>query len=158
MAKTVTTLNSLEREVARRINIALNGEAKTVVEDCLKKHIKEDVLDVYEPKVYTRRGQEVGALEADSSIQSSVRDCTLTVKDVAVPNEQQFEGTQYNNGTNTPLAEMIEYGKVQNVWHSPPDAAYLHPRPFVENTKKEIKGNSAIRKDIKTAIRKQFPD
>lgn len=56
MAKTVSTQKGLELELQRRINLALNGGAKTAVENCLKKHIQEDVLDVYQPKVYERRG------------------------------------------------------------------------------------------------------
>ena len=47
MAKTVSTQKGLELELQRRINLALNGGAKTAVENCLKKHIQEDVLDVY---------------------------------------------------------------------------------------------------------------
>ena len=74
MAKTVSTQKGLELELQRRINLALNGGAKTAVENCLKKHIQEDVLDVYQPKVYKRRGQGEGALEADSSVVSSVRE------------------------------------------------------------------------------------
>ena len=62
-------------------------------------------------------------------------------------------------GTNTPLAEMVEKGDVKNIWGSPPDAAYLHPRPFVANTAKEIAdGNSAVHGEIVTAIKEQFPD
>lgn len=50
MAKTVSTQKGLELELQRRINLALNGGTKTAVENCLKKHIQEDVLDVYQPK------------------------------------------------------------------------------------------------------------
>lgn len=112
MAKTVSTQKGLELELQRRINLALNGGAKTAVENCLKKHIQEDVLDVYQPKVYERRGQGEGALEADSSVVSSVREHVLTVKDIGVPNESAVGG-QYKTGTNTPLAEMVEKGDVK---------------------------------------------
>mgnify|MGYP001081507266 CR=1 FL=1 len=150
MAKTVSTQKGLELELQRRINLALNGGAKTAVENCLKKHIQEDVLDVYQPKVYERR--------ADSSVVSSVREHVLTVKDIGVPNESAVGG-QYKTGTNTPLAEMVEKGDVKNIWGSPPDAAYLHPRPFVANTAKEIAdGNSAVHGEIVKAIKEQFPD
>lgn len=158
MAKTVSTQKGLELELQRRINLALNGEVKTTVENCLKKHIQEDVLDVYQPKVYQRRGQTEGALEADSSVVSGVREHVLTVKDIGVPNESALGG-HYKTGTNTPLAEMVEKGDVKNIWHSPADAAYLHPRPFVANTAKEIAdGNSAAHTEIINAIKKQFPD
>ena len=158
MAKMVSTQKGLELELQRRINLALNGGAKTAVENCLKRHIQEDVLDVYQPKVYERRGQGERALEADSSVVSSVREHVLTVKDIGVPNESAVGG-QYKTGTNTPLAEMVEKGDVKNIWGSPPDAAYLHPRPFVANTAKEIAdGNSAVHGEIVKAIKEQFPD
>ena len=163
MAKTVSTQKGLELELQRRINLALNGGAKTAVENCLKKHIQEDVLDVYQPKVYERRGQGEGALEADSSVVSSVREHVLTVKDIGVPNESAVGG-QYKTGTNTPLSGATfevkaPDGTVKNIWGSPPDAAYLHPRPFVANTAKEIAdGNSAVHGEIVKAIKEQFPD
>lgn len=41
MAKTVNSIAALQKEMQRRINIALEGEAKQVVEDTIKKHVQD---------------------------------------------------------------------------------------------------------------------
>ena len=81
MAKTVSSLAELDKEVRRRIDVALNGEVKNVVEDCMKDHIQRDVFAAYTPKVYERRGDS--GIEGEGNIESTVKDGLLTVKNVA---------------------------------------------------------------------------
>ena len=68
MAKTVNSIAALQKEMQRRINIALEGEAKQVVEDTMKKHVQDDVLGAYEPVMYERRGS--GGIDDETNIRA----------------------------------------------------------------------------------------
>lgn len=159
MAKTVSSLASLEKEVARRINIALNGEVKEIVEECFEKHIQDDVLGAYNPKVYERRG-DVG-IEGKNNIVSTVRDRTLTVKNIAKLEGPRIDGYSPSRASSTEFSKLLE-GEgdgVANIWGSPSNAGYLKPRRFVTNTKNEISNSSSrVNRKIKKAIKNQFPN
>ena len=128
MAKTVNSIAALQKEMQRRINIALEGEAKQVVEDTIKKHVQDDVLGAYEPVMYERRGS--GGIDDETNIKSTVRDHVLTVKDVAplegprVPGIQPAEPARLNS---------------QNCWKDMAKALLTH-------------GDPAIRIGVSTAV------
>lgn len=159
MAKTVSSLSSLEKEISRRINIALNGEVKDAVEKCLEKHIEQDVLSAYKPKVYKRRGGS--GIEGKGNIVSTVRDRTLTVKDVAKLEGPRIDGYSPSNASSTEFSKLLEGegNGVANIWNSPSNAGYLKPRRFVTNTKQEVsRSGSRVNEQIKKAIKNQFPN
>ena len=159
MAKTVSSLSSLEKEISRRINVALNGEVKESVEKCFEKHIKDDVLSAYSPKVYERRGS--GGIEGKENIQSTVRDRVLTVKNVATLEGPRIKGFEASHASSTEFSKLLEgQGKgVANIWGSPSSAGYLKPRRFVTNTKDEVSNpGSKVHKEIVDAIKSQFPE
>lgn len=156
MAKMVGSLAELDKEVRRRIDIALNGEIKDAVEDCMKEHVQRDVLSAYRPKVYERRGE--GGIEGKGNIESTVKDGLLTVKNVAKLEGPRVPGYEASTATRTGLAQLLEgQGKgVANIWGSPSGAGYLKPRPFVSNTKQDVVSGKTHGKIVK-AIKKQFP-
>lgn len=157
MAKTVSTVRGLENEVQRRINIALHGDAADAVKECLQKHVESDVLGVYSPKEYERRG--AGGLEGEGNIKATVRDKVLTVKDVATIEGPRIPGYEASTSSQTEFAKLIEgYGKgVANPWGARP-GAWMKPRPFVTNAKAEVaNGNSNVHKRIVKAVKNQFP-
>lgn len=159
MAKTVSSLSSLEKEVSRRINIALNGDIKDSVEKCFEKHIQDDVLSAYSPKVYERRGSD--GIEGKENIQSTVRDRVLTVKNVATLEGPRISGYKASRASSTEFSKLLEgQGKgVANIWGSPSSAGYLKPRRFVSNTKEEISNpGSKVHQEIIKAIKDQFPE
>ena len=159
MAKTVSSLSSLEKEISRRINVALNGDIQDSVEKCFEKHIHTDVLSAYSPKVYERRGES--GIEGKENIQSTVRDRTLTVKNVAKLEGPRIEGFKASKASSTEFSKLLEgQGKgVANIWGSPSSAGYLKPRRFVSNTKEEISNpGSKVHQEIIKAIKDQFPE
>ena len=156
MAKVVGSLSELDAEIRRRINTALNGEVKDIVEDCMKDHIQRDVLSAYKPKVYKRRGN--GGIEGEGNIESTVKDGMLTVKNIAKLEGPRVPGYEASTATRTGLAQLLEgQGKgVANIWGSPSSAGYLKPRPFVSKTKQDVASGKAHGK-IVSAIKKKFP-
>ena len=156
MAKTVSSLAELDKEARRRIDVALNGEVKNVVEDCMKDHIQRDVFAAYTPKVYERRGDS--GIEGEGNIESTVKDGLLTVKNVAKLEGPRVPGYTASTATQTGLAQLLEgQGKgVANIWGSPSSAGYLKPRPFVTNTKRDVASGKAHGQIVR-AIKKQFP-
>ena len=158
MAKTVSSLSSLEKEMQRRINQALEGGVKTEVEMCLKKHIQSDVLAKYEPVMYERRSG--GGIDDPANIKSTVRDKVLTVKDVASLEGPRLPGYSASRASQTEFAKLLEgQGKgVANPWGGR-NGAWTKPRPFVTNAKEEImRENSMAHKRILKEIKKQFPE
>lgn len=158
MAKTVNSIAALQKEMQRRINIALEGEAKQVVEDTMKKHVQDDVLGAYEPVMYERRGS--GGIDDETNIKSTVRDHVLTVKDVAPLEGPRVPGYIASRASQTEFAKLLEgYGKgIADPWGSR-YTNWRKPRPFVTNAKEEVaRSNSRANAKIKKAIKKQFPE
>lgn len=158
MAKTVNSLASLQKEVQRRINVALEGEAKQATEECLKKHIQNDVLGAYEPVMYERRG--AGGIDDEANIKSTVRDHVLTVKDVAKLEGPRVPGYSASGASQTEFSKLLEgYGKgIANPWGSQ-YTNWRKPRHFMTNAKEEVaRPNSRVNAKIKKAIKNQFPE
>lgn len=154
MAKTVNTLVGLEKEMQRRINIALNGGVKDATEMCLKKHVQTDVLAKYSPVLYERRGS--GGIDDPANIKSTVRDRVLTVKDVAPLEGPRIPGYSASHASQTEFAKMLE-GGVANPWGG--RGTWVKPRPFVSRAKEEVVNpGSAVHGKILKEIKKQFPE
>lgn len=149
MAKSCTTFTSLNKEVMRRVNVALRGDVNKIVRKKLEKHIRSDVLKTYTPKVYERRGAD--GIEGENSIVSSVENGVLRVRNEAKPEAPRLPGNPVTGGR-TALAKLIEKG-AHNPWNNV-GYVWTKPRRFVSNTQQEI--NQAPDAILK-AIEKQFP-
>lgn len=158
MAKTVSSIAALQKEMQRRINIALEGDIKNEVEGCLKKHIQQDIMNAYEPVMYERRSS--GGIDDETNIVSTVRERELKVRDVAKLEGPRIDGYTASGSSATEFSKLLEgYGKgIANPWGSR-YTRWRKPRPFITNTKEEIaRPNSQANARIKKAIKKQFPE
>lgn len=149
MAKSCTTFNSLNKEVMRRVNVALRGEVNTIVRKKLEKHIRTDVLRTYTPKEYKRRGEH--GIEGAQNIVSTVENGVLRVRNEAKPDTPRLPGYTLRGGR-TALAKLIEHG-ANNPWNGV-SYVWTKPRRFVSNTQQEINDAPGA---ILRAIEKQFP-
>ena len=129
-------LKELERYINEQAKKALqNGKyVKNTVIETGKKHVDKDVYSVYTPKIYERSGLLKESWDVEN-----------TDDGIAVFNTRT-DGEKY-------IPETIEYGI--NYDYSGYGYAYEQPRPFIAETRRELKDSNilkeAMKKDLKDA-------
>ncbi|PLR99648.1 hypothetical protein [Bacillus sp. T33-2] len=119
-------VNSMAKEAMVKGNSVKNEVIETG-----KRHVQTDVYDVFSPRVYSRTGQ----LKEDWKTEE-------TADGIAVYNDRNEDGKN--------IADTIEHGRNYDY-----EFEYSNtPRPFIENTRKELAGSNrltnALRKDLKS--------
>jgi hypothetical protein len=138
---TFDNLKDLEKFLNEKIRKSLANEVADVARDTMSDHVKSDVYDVYEPSQYERTGD----LYKDIST-TMKNDNTLIVK-----NESRDEES------GRLIAPVVEYGvgyewEESRIYNMQP-----FPRPFVENTAKELEKGKA-KNALAEGLRKQGVD
>jgi hypothetical protein len=138
---TFDNLKDLEKFLNEKIRKSLANEVADVARDTMSDHVKSDVYDVYEPSQYERTGD----LYKDIST-TMKNDNTLIVK-----NESRDEES------GRLIAPVVEYGvgyewEESRIYNMQP-----FPRPFVENTAKELEKGKA-KHALAEGLRKQGVD
>ncbi len=151
----------LVSQINQKAQSALKSEVFEEVRDVYQKHIDSDVYDAYSPHQYQRRDMG-GGLIADDNIVGNVNGNTLEVKDIASLNDFNFNGEIISHSSSgTELAEIIEYGSAYSG-----NAPYLFdgdmsgqpwavPRPFTENTIKDLQSNKQHIKALRQGLNRQ---
>lgn len=144
---TFNSFDALQNEIMHRADEALKNEVSDMVKEKLKEHVQTDVYDAYgsqEPLIYSRRKANGGLLD-DSNITSKLntrsgkdgaRKSTLTVRDEAHIEGPRIEGYSEQPGQ-TPLAALLESGKVKNPWTGY-RGSWTKARKFVTKTQSDI--------------------
>jgi hypothetical protein len=135
------SLKDLEKYLNDKIRNALAKEVADVARNTMSDHVKSDVYDVYEPSQYQRTGD----LYKDIST-TMKNDNTLIVKNEARDDE-----------SGRLIAPVVEYGigyewEESRIYNMQP-----FPRPFVENTAKELEKGKA-KNALAEGLRKQGMD
>jgi hypothetical protein len=135
------SLKDLEKYLNDKIRNALAKEVADVARNTMSDHVKSDVYDVYEPSQYQRTGD----LYKDIST-TMKNDNTLIVKNEARDEE-----------SGRLIAPVVEYGvgyewEESRIYNMQP-----FPRPFVENTAKELEKGKA-KHALAEGLRKQGVD
>jgi hypothetical protein len=120
-------LSDLEKYLTEKINSALRTEVAEEARDTMQEHVMSDVYAKYEPSQYVRTGE----LYQDILTQM-VDDNTLSI-----------ENTRRDEETGRLIAPIIESGvgytwKDSRIYNMQP-----FPRPFVENTAKDLENGKA---------------
>lgn len=157
--KTFNNLKDLELYLKNVVNDVLSDEVAEMVKDKQQDHIMDDVYLQYnivdgqrkEPYVYDRRYYEGGLVDRDNIV-AKVEDGTLTVTNI----------TKGQDGVDN-LAGLIEYGDNsaygQYDWKYNRDNTqdqYLSPRPFIENTRREIAEKKLHVSSLKKGLEKRL--
>lgn len=149
--KHFTDINALLADVQKSINKSLKNEVMDAVREVELSHIERDVLSVYTPSIYERRGS--GGIEDMRNIIGTVKDGRLTVENVTPFNEDY--GTR-NRGTG--LGYMINEGG--NSEHDYDygfrtiEAPYSQPRQFIDNTIEELDKTEIIEDALAKGMKK----
>lgn len=110
-----------------------NSETQRTMIDTGKRHVQEDVYDVYEPKVYARSGQ----LKEDWEIENTENGISMT-------------NTRTDEETGGNVARTVETGKGYT-YRFPFSNV---PRPFIENTYAELSLSNKLENAVKSDLKK----
>lgn len=146
------SLKALEKYLKNAITKSLKDSPPIAVKNLMMKHILRDVYSVYTPKEYVRRYSSEGLLSEDNVVIDNKRGNRIEI----------WNKTKRNiNYTNLYLAPVIEYGHkkaisngYQGYSYPNPDYAYYYPRPFIKNTRNDLKMNKQHIKALKQSLKK----
>lgn len=153
MGKSFSSLKQLEQYIIQQVNSSLKEEIAEMVKEKISDHVKSDVYDKHpNPVMYKRRGFIEGSLglgdvtRMDSKL---IEDGILEV----VNNADFNHPFAYNHGgygdvdLDESLAHNIEFG------YGLQDAPFNQPRPFIKNTREEIKSKGLHVQAMKSALK-----
>ncbi len=151
MKENYTDIDSLLRDLKSDIEDTLMDEVLDEVREIELQHIEDDVLGVYSPKIYQRRG--IGGIDDPDNIVGCIEDMQLVVDNVARFNDGY--GT-YNHGVG--LADLINDGSGKNGAFYDYDGEFTRPRPFLDNTIEEIEHTDSVEDALAKGLRKRNYD
>ena len=145
-------LKELEKELYKRINIALDEDVADTVKEVMTDHIIQDVYDAYEPTAYQRRYDDGGLLDPDNIIATLGNNGEMLVQNITLGSEyyyipsikRSFRSANVDNF----IAPIIEYGKGY-------DVVDIFPRPFIQNTHDDLEENHYHTQAMKQSLKKQ---
>ena len=134
------------------IEDTLSKEVFDEVRQIEMEHIHHDVLNIYHPKLYERRG--IGGIDDPRNIIGTVKDMVLTVDNVT---EFNTKGFTWNKGNN--LADLINEGEggVSHLYYDYP-GKFTRPRPFLDNTQEEIDRTNRVDRALEKGMKKRGYD
>lgn len=145
------SMNDFAKQVGILLDNILFDEVYEAVRDVQLEHIAEDVMDVYRPAEYERRDN---GLENPGNIWAS----RSSQNELVVENVTQFNPDYGTENYGYGLVGLIEYGDGWNGlyydYRPKKNARYLKPRPFIANTRADLKTNKqhiqALKDGLKT--------
>lgn len=148
------SLKSLNQYIEKQINNSLKEEVFEAVRKVELIHVGEDVIEVYTPVRYARRDTR-GIEDPENIIAAPPKDGVLEVENI----------TQFNPGYDTEnfgygVVGLIEYGdgwngyryEIPRLGGLPP---YNQPRPFIHNTREDLKANKQHVAALKDGLNKR---
>ena len=145
-------LKELEKELYKRINIALDTDVTDIVKDVMTDHIIQDVYEAYEPTVYQRRYTNGGLLDPDNIIATLGNNGEMLVQNVAMGNEYYYipsiKRSFRSANADKFISPIIEYGIDY-------DVVGVFPRPFMQNTHDDLEQNHYHTQAMKQSLKKQ---
>lgn len=142
---TVNNLNDLIKYLNKEIQKSLETDVAKKVVKVAEDHVQTDVYDVYKPKVYERTGKLKESFEVKP-----------------VPNGIEIENTRTDRGRYIP--EIIEYGHekseqgYEHPAYYPNGDNFTQPRPFIENTEKQILEENIHVNELKKSLKSKGID
>jgi hypothetical protein len=142
---TFKKLSDLEKYIKGQIPEILKQDVAPEVIETMKEHIQTDVYDAYSPTAYVRRREDGGLLDDDNFSAEMVSEDTLKVKNTTTDSENKYKD----------IVPIIEYGvgytwEKSRIYQSQP-----YPRPFVRNTRQELK-EGRLKEIIAKSLKKRF--
>lgn len=134
---TYNDIDKLLNDIRVDIEDVLMDEVLDEVKDIELEHIQDDVLNVYTPKIYERRGH--GGIDDPENIVGEVNNMRLTIDNKTKFNDGY--GT-YSHGDG--LADLINGGDGTCGYYYDYPGEFQLPRPFLDNTEYEIERTNRV--------------
>jgi hypothetical protein len=135
------SLADLEKYLNQQIKKSLLNEVADVARDTMSKHVMSDVYQAYEPTQYQRTGD-------------LYKDISTTMKN---DNTLEIENVARDEESGRLIAPVVESGEGYEWEKSRIYQMQPFPRPFVENTAKELE-NGLAKQALVDGLRKQGLD
>lgn len=150
MKKSYDDIEFLLIDAKKDIDSTLASEVFEEARDCQLEHVEMDVFSVYQPKEYLRRSS--GGIDDPGNIIGEVKDGILTVENITPFNPGYGTG---NHGS--VLAELINggHGSGGYYYDYPSYGAYTYPRPFIDNTVKDLEMSNRLEDAMKKGLAKR---
>lgn len=148
---TYDDIDSLLKDLKSDIEDTLAHEVMDEVKKIELRHIQDDVLSTYSPKIYQRRA--IGGIDDPDNIVGEVRNMQLEVDNVTEFNDDY--GT-FNHGTG--LADLINDGESRHGYYYDYDGEFTQPRPFIDNTIEEIEHTNSIEDTLAKGLKQRNYD
>lgn len=166
MATKIDT-SKLRKALEDKINDVLRKDAYRAVQEVERMHVYEDVYSAYgPPRIYKRRGESGGLADMGNMILQP-GDMEITVTNQTVfNNAYDYRGPMpfipppnYGNE----LALLVERGNgggghIYNYPYPTAPGDFLPPRPFIQNTYKELTETPVLRVAIVSGLRRRGVD
>jgi len=156
---TVNSLKDLEKILQNKINSSLEKEVTNTVRNTMVRNIEDTVYGAYKPIEYNRRSIDDG-LADPSNIGGVLVNGELQVFNATITNPEihvnGYNGISQNEGEY--LTPIIEYGKNYDFNSENGDLGYEQPRPYVENTREELKATKDYITAFKQGLKRQGID
>jgi hypothetical protein len=125
----------------KMINSTLKQEVASEAVETMQEHVQSDVYDPYSPVMYERQGYDGGLIDRDNIEVEIKSDNTISIENI------RFDGDRE-------VAQIIESG-----------SGYTYdfefngvPRPFTENTRKELESSNRLQLEMAKGLRKRGLD
>lgn len=148
---TYDEIDSLLKDLKSDIEDTLTHEVLDEVKNIELRHIEDDVLSTYSPKIYQRRA--IGGIDDPDNIIGEVHNMQFEVDNVIEFNDDY--GT-FNHGIG--LADLINDGESRHGYYYDYDGEFTQPRSFIDNTIEEIEQTSSVEDALTRGLRKRSYD
>ena len=137
------TIKELNEYIKKQLAASMQKVGETV-ERVVREHVDKDVYQAYSPKVYEQ------TFELRESLHTKTPRVKNDVVEVEVkhntdlihsyePNQHHSVVEDYNpQDVSAWIPYLVSEGQTYNLWDDNSDAAYLKPRPYFDNAKKEL--------------------
>ena len=144
------SLKELRNYIEKCINDSLENEVLETVKKIEISHVEEDVFNVYSPSAYERRCV-LGIDDSDNIVGNITQNGVLEIENIT-----EFNPEYETENRGLGLVKLIEYGHGTSGYYYeyPKSESFTNPRPFISNTKKEIKENKSHVIAIKSGLEK----
>ena len=142
--KTFGTMEELEGYIQKALNESLKDDVFKVTKSKVKEHGKNDVYDTYSPEYYDRRFEQDGLIADNNIVGNIIFDSLLEVKDIAIPNGEWSKDYDFTDPTffSRWINDGINGKFGRNILDD--SLPWLNPRPFIDNTRKELEDEPSI--------------
>lgn len=137
------------KDIQLKINESLKNEVGQAVKETMSSEIDNTVYSVYKPLEYERRHMNGGLSDMDNMEVELVKNGTITVTNNTPVNEDY--SLHYSDNS---LTEMIITGTEYD-YTGDGTGAYLEPRDFIEETKKDLVKTNYHVEALKNGLKKR---